>query len=456
MRLFLWTLALGATAFGQTVETPVSFDGQGRVFRLSPEANRAAGVFPDLADFDHVELWRSDTAVLVQVYHRDGTRSGRTLTPADLDAIRIRTDTYLSLRPVRQVLDQEGRGRFLFEQLPIALGWYGPSVLIIIQPDDLRIASGVYLLSSAASYFIPMAYTAGARVTNAQAHLSVSFGYRGILAGFLLSDLLQVHDETPRWNAMFMLGTSIGGQVAGRILADRFSLGQATLVTNYTDLGTMGGALTGVIVENTLLRDQFNSTPLSALTLAGMAAGIVAGNARAQRWNCTEGQVIVDRTGGLLGAAVAPALYYVATGAQLFHRDGGADLEVLSALAIGGAVAGTWWTETRLHDLPLSISSGYIVAGTTIAGGLVGAGLGFMFNTSNPEERMVVATTAAGGVAGFLGGLRLAQSLEPAASTRAERARFRLELNHAALAGAVAEYAGRRTFKAPNLVTVGF
>ncbi len=455
MRQALLTLAVWALAYGQTVETPVSFDAQGRVFKLTPELNRAASVFPEVSDFDHLEIWQTDTVFRLEVYQRDGTRQSRLLTQADLDVVRRRMESRAVVVP--PVLDQEGRGRFLFEQLPIALGWYGTSVVIILQPQDARTGAGVYLLSSAAGYFLPLMWTSHVRLTNAQAHQSVSFGYRGILGGFLLSDVFQVHggDDGPRWNAIFMLGTSVAGQFTGRALADKLTLGQSTLVTNYTDLGTLGGALTGLIVTWTAFRDDFNSTPLSALTLLGMAGGVIAGNRRAQHWNCTEGQVIADRAGGLVGALVLPALYYAATGAQLLHRDGdGADLEVLSALAIGGAVAGTWWTESRLRELPLSTSSGYIVAGTAVGGGLVGAGLGFVLNTSEPERRWVAATTAAGGLAGFLGGLRLVQGLEPAART--DRARFRLELNHGALLGAVAEYASRRSFRAPGLVTLSF
>jgi len=461
MRPILMTVAVCLVALSQPVETPVGFDTPGRMLKLTPEANKAAEVFPDLEDFDHVEIWRLDTGLRVEVYQRDGTRSGRALAPAALDSIRSRVDAYLLSQPFRArtgrpALEQEGRGRFLFEQLPIALGWYGPAALAIVQPEDMRVGAAVYLLSGAASYFIPLVATADARVTNAQAHLSVALGYRGILAGFLLSDILQVHSGRPRWNALFMLGTSIAGQFAGRTTADRLSLGQATLVTNYTDLGTLGGLLTGVIAERTLFRDNFNSTLLSSLTLSGMAGGIIAGNARAQRWDCTEGQMIADRTGGLLGAVVVPALYYAATGANLLHRDTGEpDWELLSGLAIGGAAAGTWWTETRLRDLPLSTSSGYIVSGTTIGGSLAGAGLGFVFNTSSPEPRWIAATAAAGGVAGFFGGMRLAHSLQGAAG-HTDRNRSRLELNGAAVAAAVATYSDRGAFNAPRLVTIRF
>ncbi len=460
-QVILTTVAVCLVALGQPAETPVSFDTPGSMLKLTPEVNRAAGVFPDLDDLDHVEIWRLDTTLRVEVYHRDGTRASRTIGPADLDSIRTKIDTYLSAQPARvragkPALEQEGRGRFLFEQLPIALGWYGPAALAIVEPEDLRVGAAVYLLSGAASYFIPLIYTADARVTNAQAHLSVALGYRGILAGFLLSDILQIHDESPRWNALFMLGTSIAGQFTGRAMADRLSLGQATLVTNYTDLGTLGGLLTGVIAERTLFRDSDNTTSLSVSTISGMAGGIIAGNARAQRWDCTEGRVIADRTGGLLGAAVVPAVYYAATGASLLHREPREpDWEILSALAIGGALAGTWWTENQLRDLPLSTSSGYIVSGTTIGGTLAGAGLGFVFNTASPEPRSIAATAAAGGVAGFLGGMKLAHSLQRAAG-HTDRTRPRLELNGAAVAAVAASYSTRRDFSAPGLVTIRF
>jgi hypothetical protein len=446
---------------GQTVETPVSFDTPGQVFRLAPEANEKAGVLPELLDFDHAELWRLDSVVRVEVYRRDSTRTGRVLTQPELDAIRTRMDAYLGARPAQPVLNQEGRGRFLFEQIPLALGWYGPSAVMILQPDDGRTGAAAYLLTGAAGYFVPMMYTSRTRLTNAQSHLSVAMGYRGILAGYLLSDVLQVHvadGDGPRWNAFFMLGTSVGGQFTGWALADRLTLGQATLVTSYTDVGTLCGFLSGVIVEQTFFYKEWRSTPLSVTTLAGMAGGAVAGVARTQSLRCTEGQVIAGRTGALLLAAVPATLYYAATGANLLHRDevrGRPDLEVMSALAICGALTGTWWTTQYLRDKPFSTSGGYIVAGTTIGGGLLGAGLGVVVNTQDVEARWVAATAAAGGMAGFWGGLKLAEGLrEPAGRAGPQPARF--ELNVAALAGAATQYSQHRSFSAPNLVTVRF
>jgi hypothetical protein len=218
----------------------------------------------------------------------------------------------------------------------------------------------------------------------------------------------------------------------------------------------MGGFLGGFIIEQTFYRDNFKSTLLSLSTLLGMAGGAVAGNVRARRWDCTEGQVVADRTGGLLGAAVPAAFYYALTGAQLFHRSreyDRTDWEVLSVLGIGGAAGGTWWTETRLRDLPLTTSGGYIVAGTTVGGALLGAGAGFVVSD---EGRVVAATATAGGVAGFLGGLSLAKSLQGTQSGQSSLREPRIEVNCAALTGAAASYAGSRTFSAPHLVTIRF
>jgi hypothetical protein len=245
-----------------------------------------------------------------------------------------------------------------------------------------------------------------------------------------------------------MLPVSLGSQVLGRKLADPLTLGQATLVTNYTDLGLIGGALGGLILEDLLYHDEFNSTALSFATLVGEVGGAIAGNVRARSWDCTEGQVIADRTGGLLGAAVPCVLYYALTNASPEHS-----LTAVGVLGIAGATAGTYWTEKRIRDIPLSTSGGYIAAGTTIGGALLGSGVGVIFGT---EPRLIAITGSLGGIAGFFGGLTLAQSLQPGESGRASLGSSRLEINYAAIAGAASEYSSRRTFNAPDLVRFRF
>jgi len=279
------------------------------------------------------------------------------------------------------------------------------------------------------------------KMTNAQAHLSVANGYRGVLAGYLIGHMF--HISAYRAYSAIMMGTSIGGQVAGYTLADKLSLGQATLVTAYTDLGIMDGALLGAACLDWTRADNRYNISMSFWTLAGMATGSVAGNYGAPKWDCTEGQVTVLRTGVMVGAAVPIALY-----AAIIQPESPA---AACILGIAGSACGAWWTKGSIHDTRFSNGNGLIVTGMTVGGALLGSGLGVLTNSAE----VTAVTGSAGAVVGLAGGIALAKNLQ---SGKASQGYIepRIEFNYAGLVGGATSYAANRQFAVPNLVTVRF
>jgi FtsH-binding integral membrane protein len=442
--VLLLVLAAGAT------DQRLSFDSKGEVMTLSPELNRKAGVFPDLPGFDRAELWLVDSAYHIETYFPGGVRERRRLTEPELDETRRRVDAFLQLAPGPTRPDQTGRGSFLIQQIPLALGWYGPAMSALILPDnsDPRWIIGILLLGSSACYFGPLMMTSNAQMTDAQAHLSVAYGYRGILTGSLISLAFEFGSHRPYVTTM--LATSIGGQVLGYKLARDLSTGQANLVSAWTDHGTLDGFLVGTCVTDLFFKDDHQQQSFAIPILLGQAVGGVVGVTRTRAWDCTEGQVYVHRTAGLIGAAVPAALYFAAFG---FPPDNNYGIWQAAALGIAGNVAGIWWIENELREMPLSTGNGLIVAGTAIGGVLLGAGLGYV---AFPEEpRVFVATGAAGGVTGLLGGLRLAKGLQ-ASNADSGHSASRVRVNFAALASAAVDFASTGSFSAPTLITIGF
>jgi hypothetical protein len=434
-----------AIALGQDVEQPMSFDTRGEVYRLTAEANAGAAAFPEFFGFDHLELWRTPAGPLVEVYRADKSREHVSITDDRIALVRQQVDAYIS-RPQPVKLNQEGRGSFLMQQIPLALGWYGPAVLLIAEPRSFEAGAALYLTTSSACFFVPMYTMRNVEMTHAEAHLSVAYGYRGALSGLAISQIIGANDQSG-WASM-MLATSIGGQFAGYALARNLSLGQATLVTTYNDFGAVDGLGVGAIIR-VLSGVESEGRIVYAGGLAGEIAGTYLGKMRAHDWNCTEGQVVVDRTGGILGVGVPIALYAAITG---LSPDGDANIVWVSLLGIGGNVAGVCLAEREMRQLPFTTGNGYMVAGTTIGGTLLGGGLGILTN----EPRVMAVTAAAGGVAGFYGGIALAKSLQANQSGRSSLNRSRLELNYAALTGAITSFACDRTFSAPNLLTIRF
>ena len=430
---------------GQVVEQPLSFDSRGELYRLTAEANAGAAAFPELAGFNHLELWRTADGPVLEVYRTDGSRERTTITEDKLARVRQQVDAHRE-RPQPMKLNQEGRGSFLLQQIPLALGWYGPAVLLMAEPHDFRTGTALYLTTSAACFFVPMYAMRNVEMTQAEAHLSVAYGYRGALSGLALSQIVGMHDASD-WAFPGLL-TSIVGQFAGYALARDLSLGQATLVTTYTDFGIVDGLGVGAVIR-VLSGVESEGRIVYAGGLVGEVVGTYLGRMRARDWNCTEGQVVVDRTGGILGMGVPIALYAAFTN---FSPSDDADIVCVSLLGIAGNIGGTYMAERQMRDLPLATGNGYIVAGMTIGGAMLGGGIGILTN----EPRVLAATAAAGGVAGFYGGIALARSLQANQNGHSSRNRSRFELNYAALTGAVASFACDRTFSAPNLVTFRF
>lgn len=430
-----------ALAFGQVVEQPISFDSRGEVYRLTAEANAGAAAFPELSGFDHLEMWRTPEGPVLEVYRTDKNRERVSITDEKLAHVRQQVDVYVARpRPVK--LDQEGRGSFLLQQIPLALGWYGPATTALIIPNaDFRWQAALSLVVSSAGYFAPLSAMRNMKMTNAQAHLSVANGYRGVLAGYLIGHMF--HISAYRAYSAIMMGTSIGGQVAGYSLADKLSLGQATLVTAYTDLGLMDGALLGTACLDWTQTDGRYNISMSFWTLAGMATGSVVGNWGAPKWDCTEGQVTVLRTGVIVGTAVPIALY-----AAFAKPEGPA---AACMLGIVGSACGAWWTEGSIYDTRFSNGNGLIVTGMTIGGALLGSGLGVL----TEAEEVVAVTGSAGAIVGLVGGIALAKNLQSGQASQGY-IEPRIEFNYAGLVGGATSYAASRQFAVPNLVTVRF
>ena len=434
------TVCLGVV-LGQVVEQPVSFDSRGEVYRLSAAANVRSAAFPELSGFDHLEIWQTADGLVLEVYRTDKSRERVGISDEELVLVRQQVDKYMAHLALVSP-NQEGRGSFLLQQIPLALGWYGPATTAILIPSaHARWQAALSLVVSSAGYFAPLSAMRDMKMTHAQAHLCVANGYRGVLAGYLVGHMLHLSEY--RAYSAVMMGTSIAGQVAGYRLADRLSLGQATLVTAYTDLGLMDGALLGAAFLGWGRDGGDHNISMSLSTLTGMAAGSVLGNYRAPKWDCTEGQVTVLRTGTIVGAAVPMALY-----AAIVKPE---DPAAVCLLGIVGSWCGAWWTESSIRNTKFSGSNGLIVTGVTIGGALLGSGLGVI--TDSPEVTAI--TGSAGVVAGLVGGIALAKDLQAGQAGQGNSVP-RIEFNYAGLMGGVTSYAATGQLAVPNLVTVRF
>lgn len=363
----------------------------------------------------------------------------------------------------------EGRGSFLIQQIPLGI-WYGVGTGLFLTNDNTpaKTTTAITLLSASAFYFVPMAIIWNKPMSNAQAHLSVALGYRGIPAGFALGDLLNVgrervydpysHVYYDRYNFRprfgLMVATSLASQVGGYFLSRDLSLGRATLVTAYADFGWTDGLLVWTAARSATDDSDLKSSPFF---LAGLSAGTAVGWLRQQRLDPTEGQVTFGRVAGTLGAVIPPALIWSLTG----WGDEGKEPAWLASLAIVGNFAGVFLGEQTIRAVPLSTGDGYIIVGCAAGGALAGAGLGWLLADDDAPDmsRPIIGVGTLGAAIGMgIGGwLTHVWPKRVAYNPKPERDRWaRVHLNVAAGIEAASGYLMNREFSAPNLVIIEF
>lgn len=460
-RGIIWLLLVVSTAaFSQTViEKSIPFDGSGKVTVVTRALRDQLKLFPDVKDFANARLLQSDTAFVLEITLANGDRQRYALSAEERDNLRRQIEQQLLATP-SAALNQKGRGLFLLSQLPMAMAWYSPAVLAITKPSNSTIGVATYMISASAFFFAPLLMTRNVPMTEAQATMSVDYGYYGVIDGFSITDLLGMgnlfssDNVSGQGRAAVMLATSIGGQFLGYHLGRPYSLGQARYASLVTDCGIVDGLMLGTFVQT--FRDdnlEGNSKLNSAFMLAGTgAAGYLAHRlVRNQSW--TEGQAIVTGLGSVFGPLVANGAYWsVAPNIASEHL-----FNYGSFLALAGNVAGTWFAQRLVRETPIANSGAFIATGTTLGTGLLGAGLGFLISNAdnnNPEAwRWITGFGTVGVATGFMLGTKLAKDVTRSSQYQGSL-RFNLDL--ASIAAGAVTYTTSRRFSAPRLITLSF
>jgi len=462
-RGIIWVLLVVSTAaFSQTViERPIPFDGSGKVSVVTRALRDQLKLFPDVENFARAYLLQSDTAFVLEITLTNGDRQRYALSAEERDNLQRQIEQQLTATP-SAALNQKGRGLFLLSQLPIAMGWYSTALNSVFGWSDANVIVSTYLLGTAGFFFVPLLMTRNAPMSEAQAVMSVDYGYYGAVNSFALTTLFGMgsifssgtySDWTGRARAGILLATSIGGQFLGYRLGRPYTLGQARYASLVTDCGIVDGLMLGTFVQT--FRDNNldgNSKLNSAFMLLGTGAGGYLAHRLVRNQSWTEGQAIVTGLGSVCGPLVANGAFWtVAPDAAAEHF-----LNYGSFLALAGNVAGTWYAQRLVRETPITNSGAFIATGTTIGGGLLGAGLAYLAfgNSSNPDAwRWITGLGTVGVAGGFLLGTKLAKDVTASSQFQGSR-RFNLDL--ASIAAGAVTYSASRRFAAPRLITFSF
>ncbi|TVP77535.1 MAG: hypothetical protein EA352_03495, partial [Gemmatimonadales bacterium] len=418
-----WGMAPGALQGQVAMERQVPLLPSEGIEEMGSELRQRLGAFSDVEGFRVARLFqRSDDDAAPYVLEVEARVDGvlvRRREPLSANELASRRSAWTERLQApemdrRLVSTQEGRGRLVWGQTLLALGYHGWAVPVALDVNSSRGAVGTYLLTAGAGFYLTNRLTRNRTVTHSHRMATGWGGSRGIVTGVFLADALQGRsdDQSSSDRGRVRLGGGVvggaGGAVGGFLTADRIrpDPGTARLWGAMGDLGLAGGAALAVAAgpwsEEEVVRqgDGFEFTETrrrnpalgSGLLVAGGAVGTGAGLWLGGRRAYSEGDVPALRSAMVLGTQS------VVTATRLAGAD---DQRALAGAGLAGAVAGTVLGDRVLRDRELTIGEGLQLNAAHVAGGATALGLTYLAaDEMGGRSRLYLATSTAGSLLG--------------------------------------------------------
>jgi hypothetical protein len=348
------------------------------------------------------------------------------LSGTDRDAIRA----VVSRLPRGVIVARnDARNAFVKNQTILGLFVYGPTFAGAIGNNSAGVTAG-YLVVAGGTFFAASEISRRTLISRAQSDLAFNMGHNGALAG---------------WATMYLVGANNRAQSAGAFVGGltgaSLGLGIARDMTEADAVGAAFGSDIGALIgwgATEAIRGQETCTqpdPLLAPSCVRsfsnraevtviLASGIIGYPMgvlypRNAHYNVTPGDIQTLWGTTLIGMATSGALF-------LGHNSSGRT--VAASLTTGGVlgiIAGDRFLVQRYDHT--RTDGGRVFLGA-VAGGLMGAGIGTLPNTRNPDPHLVLGLAGAGGLIGIIVTERYVQ---PASD--AGRPRFRVTFNPASI-----------------------
>ena len=357
---------LAATVRAQ--ETLVPFDSAGRVERLDRSLEDKLNLFPEFPRFVEAALFKlPDSSYVLEIMYDDSAgrlRARRALTPDEASDLRWRVMQAIAARAPAAVLDRSGRKRFIAGNLALALGYHGWAIPVALRVGSESAAGGLYLVTAAAGYFVPLLATEHSSVSRGTASLGLYGASRGIAHGIMLGLVAGAED-----NGRALVGAgalvSIAEEVAALNIARHADLSDGDAVAIGV-LGDFGAGIGVGMADVTGAFDHSDDAAVGAWVLAGSAAGLATGGLLARNVDYTRGDAYIVRAAGALGS--------LATITFTTYGDPDND-RVYSATAMAGAVGGLALGHVLIRDHDFSSDQGGLITLGEVSGALFGVGL---------------------------------------------------------------------------------
>jgi hypothetical protein len=389
----------------QIIERPVPFDNAGLVTVMTPFIADRAGLrppwWPVSGEFTEARLFTAnDSTYVLAVSRRTGVVERYALSATDRDALRA----VVSKLPRETIMARtDARGAFIRGQTILGLSVYGPAFAGTIG-DNAGTASAAYLVVAGGSFFAASEISRRMFISRPQADLSTNMGLNGALAGWGTTYLLHAGDKGQFAGAFIggLTGATIGLRAARNMTeADAVATGFGSYVGALTAFGTVE-ALRGsrectfdpvTFIETCTGRRLSNRSEV-AIVLASGLIGYPIGllYPRNAMYNVTAGDVQTLGTTAMLGAGAGISL--LSRDASYSHFATAATIGGVLGMMAGDRFLVQRYDHTRAESDRLWLG--------TIAGGLMGAGIAALGESSRENPHVIGSLAVGGGLAGLI------------------------------------------------------
>lgn len=416
--LVLTLLLIGVQLHAQ--EKQIAIIPQNNITVITQEIAQKYSLFTNVAGFQRAELFQSqDSLFIIEISFKNSTGYYKTRSPWTYQEIsHFRDIMSLIISNYRQeVLNQDGRTMLLVGNSLVGLGYYSVASTIFASDKSRseKIPIATYMVTAAASYFLPYYTTMNKQVTQAQASMSFHGQTRGLLYGLGLSNMLyefkstspqeydfstseeeweqyQKNNESNMHVKLFSaFAGGVGFGLGSNYLAKQqsLSIGQASVHQLGIDFGLLQG------LSYTVLFDITNKKALWGTVLGSGLAWGVAGNYIANQRDYTLGDAFMVRNAILLGSTL-PLPFISAYNPS--------DEKQYLYGAVGGSLLGLAYSKLLLDERSYTTGDALLVSLGEISGGLLGLGAGYLIM---PEQHTHPAYIITGGTLGAIGGFAL-------------------------------------------------
>lgn len=418
------TLLPLARGNAQVIERPVPFDSAGLITVMTPFLADKAALrppwWPVSGEFTEARLFTAnDSTYVLAVGRRSGVVERYSLSATDREAIRA----VVSRLPREAIMARtDARNSFIRGQSLLGLIVYGPTFAGAIANNDAGAAAG-YLVVAGGTFFAASEISRRMLVSKPQTDLAFNLGHNGALAGWATMYLLSANDHAQSAGAFVggLAGAGLGLKIA-RGMTEADAVGAAF----GSDVGALIGygaaeairGSSGCVQKSDGTFDcggRISDRAVFALVLGSGILGYPLGvlYPRNANYSVTAGDIQTLWPSSALGVLTAGAFL----NANVSTRTAAA---VLTSGGVVGMILGDRFLVRKFDH---SRADGGRVTLGALAGGLMGAGVAALTNTSDPNPQLVSGMAAAGGLIGIIATERYVDA-SPDAGRRGMRLTF--------------------------------